>query len=755
MSPTRTSPHGQLEEIRVLHVDDEPDFADLVATFLSREDDQFAVETALSATEGIEHLATERVDCVVSDYDMPGRNGVEFLEAVREDHPELPFILYTGKGSEEVASDAISAGVTDYLQKESGTDQYAVLANRVRNAVERYRADQERHRQQEAIESAQEGISILSTDSEFIYVNQAYADLYGYEPEEMLGEHWELVYPDDEVPFAREEIVPTVADEGYWHGETRGLRADGTTFPEDHVVSRTRNEELVCTVRDLSDRRERETELRTKIRAMDEAPVGITITDPDQEDNPVVYINDRFEELTGYDRDDVIGRNCRFLQGDDTAEEPVATMREAIDAQEPVTVELLNYRKDGTDFWNRVSIAPVHTEDGSVSQYVGFQQDITEQRRHAEQLQALHERNRMLMTVGSSDEIADIGVAAASEILGLDACSIHLYDAEQSGLVPVAATDTLSDLLGEVPLFTGGDSIAWRAYEQGESLAIDDVQDDPDRKNQETPMRSELYLPLGDHGIMLAGSPEPNSFDEQEFVLGQILAGNLTLALDQVRQTDQLRAHEAELIRQNDRLEEFTSIVSHDLRNPLSVAEGHLDLVREEYESELLDPIEHALERIDTLITDLRTLAREGETISEVESVDIATIADSCWASVETADATLVTDIDRRITADRSRLKQVFENLVRNAVEYGGADVTITVGELENGFYIEDDGPGIPPEERTDVFETGYSTNDEGTGFGLSIVEQIVAAHDWDIRVVDGTDGGARFEITGVELVGE
>jgi DNA-binding NtrC family response regulator len=126
--------------ISVLHVDDEPDFAELAADMLEREDDRFAVASATSASVGLERLAADDFDCIVSDYDMPGQNGIEFLEQVRDEFPDLPFILYTGKGSEEVASDAISAGVTDYLQKGSGTSQYAVLANRIRNAVENYYA---------------------------------------------------------------------------------------------------------------------------------------------------------------------------------------------------------------------------------------------------------------------------------------------------------------------------------------------------------------------------------------------------------------------------------------------------------------------------------------------------------------------------------------------------------------------------------------------------------------------------------------
>ena len=128
------------DSIHILHVDDDRDFAELTASFLKRDDDRFSIEIETHADTALDALTDRRFDCVISDYDMPNQNGIQFLEAVREDYPELPFILFTGKGSEAVASEAISAGVTDYLQKESGTEQYTVLANRIRNVVERARA---------------------------------------------------------------------------------------------------------------------------------------------------------------------------------------------------------------------------------------------------------------------------------------------------------------------------------------------------------------------------------------------------------------------------------------------------------------------------------------------------------------------------------------------------------------------------------------------------------------------------------------
>lgn len=130
------------ERINVLHVDDDESLVELSAEFLERQSDLLSVHTELRPTDALEYLEEHDVDCIVSDYDMPGKNGLEFLEAVREQYPDLPFILFTGKGSEQIASEAISKGVTDYLQKQTGAEQYELLANRIRNTVDQHRASQ-------------------------------------------------------------------------------------------------------------------------------------------------------------------------------------------------------------------------------------------------------------------------------------------------------------------------------------------------------------------------------------------------------------------------------------------------------------------------------------------------------------------------------------------------------------------------------------------------------------------------------------
>lgn len=214
-----------------------------------------------------------------------------------------------------------------------------------------------------------------------------------------------------------------------------------------------------------------------------------------------------------------------------------------------------------------------------------------------------------------------------------------------------------------------------------------------------------------------------------------------------LRDVTERKARERALRRKNRRLDEFTSVVSHDLRNPLNVAEGYLEMVRARYDDDELTQVAKAHERMATLIDDLLALAREGASVGDLKTVELAAAVERCWRGVDTADASLVVETDRVVAADGSRLQQLLENLVRNAVEHGGREVTVTVGDLDGGFFLEDDGPGVPSEERGRVFDTGYSTNG-GSGFGLGIAERIAEAHGWGIRAVEGASGGARFEIT-------
>lgn len=219
-----------------------------------------------------------------------------------------------------------------------------------------------------------------------------------------------------------------------------------------------------------------------------------------------------------------------------------------------------------------------------------------------------------------------------------------------------------------------------------------------------------------------------------------------------VRDVTDRKRRERELQRQRDRLEEFASVISHDLRTPLTVAKGRLELVQTEYESEDLDGAVEALERMDRLITDLLELAQQGEVVEFREPVDLETVATDAWHDVASqTPAEIHSNLGGyTVMADAKRLRQLFENLFQNAIDHAGPDVTVTIGLLDatRGFYVEDDGPGVPLKMQDQVFKRAYSTSEDGTGFGLAIVKQIVQAHDWTVAVTEADNGGARFEIT-------
>lgn len=199
---------------------------------------------------------------------------------------------------------------------------------------------------------------------------------------------------------------------------------------------------------------------------------------------------------------------------------------------------------------------------------------------------------------------------------------------------------------------------------------------------------------------------------------------------------------------------ELIAMVCHDLRNPLTIATGQLELAREETDNERLETVARSLERMDDLIEDLRVRSKMDESGPEMTSVDLGRLARTTWQTVEADHATVTIADPPTVTADPARLQQLLENLLWNAVEHAGEDVTITVGGLDDGdgFFVADDGCGIDPSERRYVFEQGYSTAEDQTGFGLWIVETVAEDHGWAVRVARGDDGGTRFEIRGVAL---
>jgi len=510
--------------IRVLAVDAASDAAASTAAALEDADEQLTAVYTTSVRDALDRV--DDVDCVVSAYDLPERSGVEFLEAVRETRPSLPVFLFTEAERDRVAAAALAAGATDYVRKGEDAVQYALLANRITNAVE-----------------ADDGTASTDDDSPL-------------PPELQVEDESNLL---DQI-F---EQVPA------------------------HLF--------------VKDREGRHIKL------------SAYLTD-DTDDN-----NDNDDLLIpAYTREHILGKRDYETADAEHARQGYEDDMHVIETGEPI-IQQEEYADD-FDEWDLTSKVPWRGPDGEIRGLIGITQRITERKRAQQRLQ-----------------------------------------------------------------------------------------------------------------------------------------------------------------RQNERLEEFASVISHDLRNPLNVALGRLEMAQRDHDSPHLDDVAKALGRMDDLIDDVLTAARSGEPVEETEAVALADLAQECWTTTEKADASLVVETDLTVRADPGRLRQLLANLFRNAVEHGstsrqppaddavehgstgnrtgsddavehgGDGVTITVGDCEGGFFVADDGPGIPEDRREDVFDRGFTTADDGTGFGLSIVEEAAKAHGWTVDVTESTNGGARFEVTGVE----
>jgi len=605
----------------ILCVDDTPGLAELTATYVERFDETVTARTATSAREGLAVLETEPIDCIVSDYEMPGMDGLMFLQVVRADDPDLPFILMTGRGSESIASAAISAGVTDYMQKDTGTAQYERLAKRVRTAVVQYRARtvarELQDRTDRVLERSPDPI-VVSIDDTLVYANDAAIELFGADAERaVLDQAIETyVHESDRGTAASAFEHVTSGDRTVEHVDRLVLDLDGDSHPVTMTVRRIDWGGETGVVAVMHDRVDQDAERRLQARyqgAFEEGFDAMVLAD---DDGTYIEANRSACTLLELDKDELIGRSIDDFTPDEH-----------------------DFAADWASFEN------ASTDRGTIP----------------------------IVTARGTEKT-----------------------------VEYAATRDI------VP---------------GEHLAV--LRDVTDR---------ETYV--------------------------------------------------EEIERQRTRLEEFASVVSHDLRNPLQTAQGTLHAAREDGDPAYFDRIERSLDRIERIVDDVLWLARAGEDIGTVEEISLPNAIDDAWEVVAADDTGVTLLVDERlhlIEADYDRFCQLLENVFSNAIEHGstvadgrtdaatdetdapdddsaGRAVTVRAEAIPDGFAIEDDGPGVPPADRERIFERGVTSTPHGTGFGLHIVSVIAAAHGWTVTVTDGQhdDGtgtglpGARFEFSGL-----
>lgn len=482
-----------------------------------------------------------------------------------------------------------------------------------------------------------------------------------------------------------------------------------------YVVAETVDEETVAEAVDaveaaVDGRRDRELErYRTIVEASGDPVYTLDA------DGYVTYVNEALAELTGYDVEEIVGHHVAVLMEREDVERGERLIRELLadDGRTKGTFEMTVTRRDGETrrCENHVALLPGEEFRGTV----GVLRDVTERHRRAREL--AEERDRLHAIFETIPE----PLAHVSYEDGVPQVeAVNSAFEETFGVGREALDDaTLNDVIVPESMLEEARDIDAAARDRGF------VEREVERKTRDGVKDFLLRLTRFDVGDR-----------DSEAIVAYV---------DVTEQKERQR----ELERHNRRLDRFASVVSHDLRSPLTVASGRLDMLAEECESPHVAEIEDALDRMDSLIEEVLSLAKHGEPVTEATTLDLETLATASFRQIDADAATLEVTDDCQFVGHRSRVRSVFENLFRNAIEHGGRDVTITVEALDEGFAIQDDGPGLP--ENEDLFAPGFTTDPDGTGFGLSIVDEVVRAHGWSIRATEGPEGGARFEITGVD----
>ena len=830
-------------KVRVLHIDDEPGFADLCKIHLERESDLIDVETVTEPQTVMGMKDLDTFDCIVSDFDMPGINGIELLQRVRETYPDLPFILFTGKGSEEVASEAIASGVTDYLQK-GGEEKYSLLANRIEKALDEYRMQDFRKRLQydplTLIENFDDPVYVLNGEWEFTYLNEPAGELFGRERESLLGKViWEEFPEATETDFF--DTYQQVVDENVSKIIVKPFEPWSRWYRE--YLYPTDNGLIILSreiTREKALQEQQAAEQRTFQTFANVLPHGIYRSDP--ETFETLFANQPFYTIHGVDTPEEIhaGFWTESLHPEDKSR-IAETFNACRETGTPGELEYRIVTMDGDVRWVRDTFAWEVDENGSILALVGVYTDISDVKEREDELS----RYRFLVEHVADpmyilDEAGCIQMAntALAEVLGRSKADIlgsHVKEFIREG-DSKAGTQRIKELLQDdgthtaVHEFRLKEEIDDKSYFETRFVVLSDnaditgsvgvVRDITEKREQleefeASEERLRVALEAGNLGMweldlqteespvrsfrhdQIFGYDEPLedwSFDiflehvhpddramitkkfEEAFEGGswqftcriQRIDGvnrwinaqgtffyddenEPSHAVGIVKDVTDEKETILELGAKTERLDEFARMVSHDIKNPLTIAKGRLTLYRERSTEDDLEAVEQAVSRIEEITTDLLQLARFGSPDIDSKPVSLRDTAHAGWQMIDTLDAELKVT-DQNIIADRSQLQGLFENVFKNAVGHGGKDVEVRVGPYLDGFFIEDTGVGIPRAHQDRVFESGFSTGYGGSGIGLTIVSRIVEAHGWHIELTESAEGGTRFEITGVEF---
>jgi len=589
-----------------------------------------------------------------------------------------------------------------------------------REITERKIRDEEFELAETLFENAQDALFLIDVDTnedEFRLerVNPAYENLTGLANDELRGRRLEDVFGDREggeileryrkcvsqrEPLKYEELLSVPSERSYWETRIAPVIVDGDI------------KKLVGAARNITGRKEHDRQYEAIFNQTYEF---IGLLDPD---GTLLEANDSALEFGSLDRETVVGNlvwDADWWQISDDTQKQLKDAIEVAAVGEFVRYDVTVQGGDETaiiDF----SIRPITDEQGEVTLLIAEGRDITT---HKQRAQELDQKREFLKQIQAVADIGGWEVEFSSETMRWTEEVYRIHELPLDHEVTVKEGISFYHPRDRATIEEAFERL--RTAGEGYDLELQ-ILTNTDKQRW----------------VRTLGTPW---YDDDGTLIG---------ARGAFQDITERKERERELQRTNTRLEEFASVVSHDLRNPLTVAQVALELGRESGSAEDFDRIEAAHKRMNALIDDLLTLARKGQQVEAIRPVTLDALIESVWETIPTDDATIDIGLDDYcVEGDEARLRQLVENLLSNAVRHGGDNVTIRVGLLDDdqGFYIADDGTGIPSEVREHIFDQGYSTADEGSGFGLAIVRGIAEAHDWTVEATESTDGGARFEV--------
>ncbi|NEU58315.1 PAS domain-containing sensor histidine kinase [Halorussus sp. MSC15.2] len=468
------------------------------------------------------------------------------------------------------------------------------------------------------------------------------------------------------------------------------------------------------------ERRQRERELRERTQHLS----ALVETTPEciktvAADGTLLQMNSAGLRMVEADSDsDVVGESVYDLIASEDRQR-FRDFNERICEGERGTLEFDIVGLDGTRRHMESHAAPLRRPDGTTVQ-VALTRDITKQK----------ERKRELERVERQFEAAFNNPSSFVALLDPDG-TVRRINQTALEFAGIDESDVQGERFWETPWFVHDEEL------QDELRAGIERAADGEYVRSEIPHRS----PDGETVIMDA-MLEP-VYDEDGEVVAIMPSGNDITGR---------KEHEERLEQQNERLESFASMLAHELRNPVTVGQIYSQQLREETDPEAVEYVSEAFDRIEDMIDVILVLTRGREAVGESKPIDFAEVTREAWDEIDAPDAALDLELERTIEGEETYLRHMVRNLLENAVEHGGSDVTVTVGELPSGFYVADDGPGIPPEDRNTVFDQGYTTaaDSGGTGLGLAFVRKLADVYEWDITVTESESGGARFEFRNV-----